>query len=187
MILGDGVCHLCQKHGFPHFWRRNDHASLSFANGGNKVDDASRQFFRTCFQPQFFLRINGGQFLKIRSSGCHVRAVAIDGLYKNQGAEFLPFSCRTQNAFDGIPCFQPKTANLGGRNINIPCAGQEVFRSQKAKTIGHDLQNAFALLLIFPLGAFTAFLLMGFFSGHFCRFFRKTTNSHIFDIFRRGL
>ena len=187
MVLGDGVCHLCQKHGFPHFWRRNDHTSLTFANGGNKVDDASRQLLRTCFQPQFFLRINGGQFLKIRSSGCHVRAVAIDGLYKNQGTEFLPFSSRTENTFDSVPCFQPKTANLGGRNINIPCSGQEIFRSQKAKTICHDFQNPFTLLLIFPLGAFVVFRLRHFFLWHLCRFFRKTTNSHIFGIFRQRL
>ena len=147
VVGGHRLGHLLEQGGLSRFGRGNDHAALSLSDGGQKVQHphGHGNALAWAFHMQPLVGENGGQVLKIRAGLRGAQRIPVHGADVEQGREFLRGRLHPAVSADNVAGFQVETADLGRRHIHVVISGQEIFAADKAKSVGHYLQDTVGL------------------------------------------
>ena len=149
MIGRDRMGDVLHQHGLAGARRRHDQGALALADRGDDVDNPCRKVLSgRVFQlePEPLIRKQRRQIVEIDLVLGFFRIFKIQRVDLQQRKIAFAFFRAADVALDGVAGAKPETADLRGRDINIVGSGQIVGirRAQKSKTVGENLDDAFA-------------------------------------------
>src|SRR5947209_14924841 len=108
VVFGDGVGDRLEKHSFTSFRRRDNQATLTAPDGGNKVDNATRNVRGDGFKVEHFTREDRCQYIKMRTAFRDFGVYSINGFDTQQAIILFIILWWANLARNHITCAQTK-------------------------------------------------------------------------------
>ena len=149
MIGRDRMRDVLHQHGLAGARRRHDQGALALADRGDDVDNPCRKVLSGGvfeLEPEALIGKQRRQIVEIDLVLGLFRVLEIQRVDLQQREIAFAFFRAADMAFDGIAGAKPEAADLRGRDVDIVRSRQiiGVRRAQKSKTVGENLDDAFA-------------------------------------------
>ena len=141
----DGARDLLQKRRLSGFGLGDNHASLSFSDGGNQIHDPHGHRTARPLQSDALIRENRRQIFEIFPSGGLLRAITVDIFDKQQRGKLIGGIVALCPSLDNVARLQIELADLRGGYVHIVLPGQIILASDKSEPILHNLENPVGL------------------------------------------
>ncbi len=121
MVFGDGVCYIFEQHGFTGLRRCHDKSALTFTDGREHVDNASRDVASCCAsgEVKLFVGEERHEMLEGYAVAHELRRAAVNRLNIAEREKFLAFLWRTNRTFDNVAGFESVLLDLCLRNVDV--------------------------------------------------------------------
>ena len=142
VVGGDGLGNLLEHRGLTGLGGRNDKATLTLADGGNQVDDATEDGVLAMLHAQRLARENRREIAEAGAYTQLLGILAIDlGDFANAGT-LLTGTRDLCRAVEHVAAAQAVDANEGSRHEQVGIAGQISLGAHDARTVVGKLKHA---------------------------------------------